>query len=214
MRPFLLHALALATISNAALSDSAFSLDQSASKWEAVAGASNATGIVAVDGYDVTQPFPGKPVTGWTLMLSVKSGIAYKYFEKEETFVGSVLQLSPPDGLFKTNASVSSYAMGTAHPSWALSALTWRFRPNSTTTIKEDSKRLDCTSLVSGSCWQAMKGIALNFTDPDAIKTYMRDCEAEQENMRFEGTARTFFPFKPDCSIHTNFVFSGTWKGP
>lgn len=71
--------------------------------WEANLATPNATGSVAVTGYDIAQTWPSQQVDGWTLAVNVSSDISESQTMKGgtggKTFTGTSVFLRAPDGV-------------------------------------------------------------------------------------------------------------------
>ncbi|KAK3374196.1 hypothetical protein B0T24DRAFT_554094 [Lasiosphaeria ovina] len=67
--------------------------------------ASNASGLFRIPGYDVSKPFPGEPVDGWTLSVTALdlSQYDYRQADADEAMLGYSLTIRAPDALLAAN---------------------------------------------------------------------------------------------------------------
>ncbi|KAL2262576.1 hypothetical protein VTK26DRAFT_906 [Humicola hyalothermophila] len=92
---------------------------------------SNATGVYNIPGYDVSKPFPGEPMDGWTIRVSaldIKSpgSICVNGECGSDSFVGHSVQIQAPDALLQPNPDDDGATkVVKTDPSWGM--CTWNF---------------------------------------------------------------------------------------
>ncbi len=131
--------------------------DANSTSWQRLAAASNATGKVSVQGYDVSLPWPGKPMDGWVLNRTILdgefgSGVTLEFSSEEA--IGEDIRLVAPKSLYKpsTGSDDGGRPVVHAHPDWAFCA--WRFFGVDPGQTPANPDYLDAPS--DGSCAQWM----------------------------------------------------------
>jgi len=84
---------------------------------------SNSTAVFKIPGYDVSKPFPGQPIDGWTLRVTALDLSKPKHGQEiingnSRVMVGDALVIKAPDSLLKTQADGTKTV--DAHPSWGM----------------------------------------------------------------------------------------------
>ncbi|KAK4235882.1 hypothetical protein C8A03DRAFT_17415 [Achaetomium macrosporum] len=91
---------------------------------------SNSTGIFKIPGYDVSKPFPGTSIDGWTLSiaaLDLSHPDLAVLDATHQAMIGHSLTIQAPDSLIKSAADGTK--MVNADPSWGMCM--WTFYPPS-----------------------------------------------------------------------------------
>ena len=84
---------------------------------------SNSTAVFKIPGYDVSKPFPGQPIDGWTLRVVALDLSNPKYGQEiidgnSRVMVGDALVIKAPDSLLETQPDDTRTV--DAHPSWGM----------------------------------------------------------------------------------------------
>ncbi|KAK3306079.1 uncharacterized protein B0T15DRAFT_534268 [Chaetomium strumarium] len=124
--------------------------------------ASNSTGVFKIPGYDVSKPFPGTPIDGWTLsMAALDMSHAAVVDATHEPMVGYSLTIQAPDSLIKNAGDGTKFV--NADPSWGMCM--WIFSPppsnNKTLWNNPTNKPLaddgSCKGFLSDECIAALE---------------------------------------------------------
>ncbi|KAK3901307.1 hypothetical protein C8A05DRAFT_35027 [Staphylotrichum tortipilum] len=149
--------------------------DANSTEFLTAIAASNATGLFHIPGYDVSQPYPGKPITGWTLRLaavdlsqatalSPPSPIPSNNDEDsgDDAMIGYSLTIQAPPRLLHPTPPSNTTTV-TTDPSWGMCL--WNFgSPNHLTpslfnnpSRKPLSRSGSCAGFLSPSCIAALQ---------------------------------------------------------
>jgi hypothetical protein len=159
--------------------------DANSTEFEAVVAASNATGVFKIPGYDVSKPFPGEPIDGWTMNVAAvdlsratrrswntgEDGIQRLVFS--DAMVGHSMTIQAPESLIKTNDDGTKVV--NTHPSWGMCM--WNYgSPNQLQKERwnnPDNKPLaedgSCKGFLSDACIAALEkgaGSSYKVADP------------------------------------------------
>ncbi|KAL2130415.1 hypothetical protein VTI74DRAFT_6504 [Chaetomium olivicolor] len=126
---------------------------------------SNATGIFKIPGYDVSKPYPGEPMDGWTLSMAALdfSKVDEKVADEYQPMLGFSLRIKAPDPLIKAHNDGTKIV--NTHSSWGMCL--WNFhQPGSTAWAwnNPDNKPLaedgSCKGFLSDDCIAALEKTA------------------------------------------------------
>ncbi|KAK1763027.1 hypothetical protein QBC33DRAFT_550771 [Phialemonium atrogriseum] len=98
--------------------------DANSTEWLQAVDESNSTGLFHIPGYDVSKPFPGKPMDGWTFSVAaidVPTGRERHIYS--ERMVGYSMTLRAPDKLIKANAAGTKAV--SVDSSWGMCLYNW-----------------------------------------------------------------------------------------
>lgn len=99
--------------------------DANSTEFESAVAASNATAVFQIPGYDVSKPFPGEPMAGWTVSLAALdlSHSLRVYCTNGDCqgdgMVGHSMAIRAPDALLRPDEGGRSVVVD-AHPSWGM----------------------------------------------------------------------------------------------
>lgn len=143
--------------------------DANSTEFTNAVAASNATGVFKVPGYDVSKPYPGEPIDGWTIRVAavdlsqvLQSGRGVDYYTSSRVpMIGHSLTIQAPDALLKTNTDGTKVV--NTDPSWGMCS--WNFgHPNQLTKDRynnPDNKPLaedgSCKGFLSDACIAALE---------------------------------------------------------
>ncbi|KAI0598923.1 hypothetical protein F4775DRAFT_165382 [Biscogniauxia sp. FL1348] len=126
------------------------------STWEANLASPNATGGTSITGYDITQPWPGQAVDGWTLSLNIsrdipgserQDGEGTGEQQQQQTYTGTSIFLRAPEGV---RADLAATANATDETTWKICVV---FIPNGPQEQDGDSANGTCAgNFLSGQC--------------------------------------------------------------
>jgi hypothetical protein len=150
---------------------------------------SNATGVFKIPGYDVSKPYPGTLIDGWTLRLALldfsREGYVGRYYHENGTLdyetgdamVGHSMQIQAPDALLQT-AEDGTKVVNT-DPSWGMCMWSFgapgpsrkeRYNNPSNKPLAEDGS---CKGFLSDECIAALeKATQYAFAIPDDTYKY------------------------------------------
>lgn len=91
---------------------------------------SNSTGVFKIPGYDVSKPYPGEAMDGWTISIAAldlpiptfNAPDEYSYYKPKVAMLGYDIRIQAPDSLIKTNADTKKVD---THPSWGMCMWSW-----------------------------------------------------------------------------------------
>lgn len=148
-------------------------------QWPVLMASPDFEGEYAIDGFDISKEYPGEPMDGWTVSMSVKQIDADGVIDTETgktIFVGSTLRLNPPEDLVKD--AISDAGVFHPHPSWKISGYRYNlFRPENRTKLEDDDG--SCTSLLTSECisaWEEQAGETWGSSKPVSS---VEDCRLE-----------------------------------
>ncbi|KAH8653824.1 hypothetical protein BX600DRAFT_471697 [Xylariales sp. PMI_506] len=128
--------------------------------WLDAVDASNSTGLFSISGYNVSEPYPGSPVDGWSLSVA-----AVDVSNFGERMVGYSMTLKAPDALIGSSAAEGPIV--DVDPSWGLCVWNYESPPeysNRSTYNNPDNKPLatdgSCSGLLSDACIAALEKAA------------------------------------------------------
>jgi hypothetical protein len=146
---------------------------------------SNATGVFKIPGYDVSKPYPGSPIDGWTLSLALldfsQEGHISRYYDKNGTLdyedgdamIGHSMTIQAPASLLQT-APDGTKVVNT-DPSWGMCFWSFgspgpsrkeRYNNPSNKPLAEDGS---CKGFLSDECIAALeKAPQYAFAIPDS----------------------------------------------
>jgi hypothetical protein len=191
--------------------------------WLKAVNASNSTGLFKIPGYDVSQPYPGKPIDGWTLSLAAVDvdlpGTQYiNDKEVDNRMIGYSLTLQAPDSLLKHLPDGSQIV--NVDKSWGMCFWNWE-APNFTNKTRFNnptSKPLNvdgsCTGFLSDACIAALEKVAsTNYYYDDQVggdyNSTLRcsDMDTPKECGEFVGgSVDPLVNCKPCVSLLVNFL--------
>jgi len=132
---------------------------------------SNATGVFRIPGYDVSKPFPGAPMDGWTLSITAldfsdPDGRGRRMDPDYESMMGYSMKIQAPDSLL-TSGPAGDKAVN-AHDSWGMCLYNWGHPFNKTLWNNPSNKPLNpdgsCKGFVSDACIAAIEKKALGYS--------------------------------------------------
>lgn len=165
--------------------------DANSTYFLAAVAASNATGIYKIPGYDVSKPFPGEPMDGWTISLAaldLSYGRLRSYdidddgtrtLSSSDAMIGHSMAIQAPESLIKTNDDGTKFV--DTHPSWGMCM--WNYgSPNqlqkdrwNNPTNKPLAEDGSCKGFLSDACIAALEkgaGQSYSVADPASEDKY------------------------------------------
>ncbi|KAL2145887.1 hypothetical protein VTI28DRAFT_5969 [Corynascus sepedonium] len=115
--------------------------------------ASNATGVFHIPGYDVSKPYPGEPIDGWTIHLAaldLSKPSPYYSTGEGQPMVGDSLKIQAPDALLQDNDEEDGTKEVRVHPSWGMCL--WNFDHPSHLDKNRYNNRANKPLAADGSC--------------------------------------------------------------
>ncbi|KAH7323269.1 hypothetical protein B0I35DRAFT_459366 [Stachybotrys elegans] len=179
-------------------------------RWEQAIRNANATATVRnVTGYNTTQAFPGTPMDGWSLSVSVIGDYAVPRTPYDGVTGAQVLYEEPRSILNQTD---QRWPMGLEDGAWSLSGNIYLVDYP-----LDESFNQDCRGVLSDECWEALHNITQTGETRDDPRR--RVCEGELSNglLAFGGGAIPFSEpigvnvFRPgDVSLYDDMI-SKVW---
>nr|XP_036586249.1 uncharacterized protein CTRU02_03634 [Colletotrichum truncatum]KAF6796656.1 hypothetical protein CTRU02_03634 [Colletotrichum truncatum] len=138
---------------------------------EAVANSNHST-TVALPEYNVSQPWPGTPIDGWTITNTAIDLSRYNAVIEEGVvltgFIGTDIKITAPKSLYvpSTNESDHGLLNVNAYPDWAFCMWAWSQSMKDNGTLAESSSSQDqpadgsCEQLASKECIAALEKAA------------------------------------------------------
>ncbi|KAL2125573.1 hypothetical protein VTJ04DRAFT_1938 [Mycothermus thermophilus] len=141
--------------------------DANTTEFEAAVAVSNATGVFRIPGYDVSKPWPGQPMDGWTISLAMLDFPSTERWCSNgdcrgNGLVGDSITIQAPDALLKEGEQEETKIVN-AHPSWGMCAWIFhapsqlhpeRFNNIENRPLADDGS---CVGLLSDECIAALK---------------------------------------------------------
>ncbi|KAH9896322.1 hypothetical protein F4778DRAFT_783598 [Xylariomycetidae sp. FL2044] len=122
--------------------------------FERAMAAPNATGSYPVAGFDVTKPYPGEPIDGWTLDISVAAEIPTTP-NGSEFVTGVGLQLKAPRALLTNASDVAGGVLPADNSTWRLCLM--GFSSKLSGDANADGT---CTGILDDDCISDLKSLA------------------------------------------------------
>jgi len=143
--------------------------DSNSTAFLEVVAASNSTGIYKIPGFDISKPYPGAPIDGWTLRIAAvdlshpKEQYSYDSFARVE-MLGYALSIQSPPSLIKDSVIPNQGKVVNADPSWGMCLWNFAHPVNRTWWNNPDNKPLSpdgsCKGLLSDACIAALERAA------------------------------------------------------
>ncbi|KAK4195380.1 hypothetical protein QBC40DRAFT_147621, partial [Triangularia verruculosa] len=129
---------------------------------------SNASAIFKIPGYDVSKPYPGTPMDGWTLSLTALDFSTYDYRRADDykAMIGHSTTIKAPDSLLIANADSTKKV--NVDPSWGMCMWTWSPPHHMQKELwnNPDNKPLSedgsCEGFISNECIAALEKAGLD----------------------------------------------------
>ncbi|KAK0612178.1 hypothetical protein B0T14DRAFT_531744 [Immersiella caudata] len=135
---------------------------------------SNATAVFRIPGYDVSKPFPGEPMDGWTfgitaLDFSHLPGDQFTSRNRENAMVGYSMKIQAPDGLL-TGSSGDATRVVRAHESWGMCLYSWGHPDSFNKTQWNNPSQKPLSA--DGSCKGFLSDACIALIEQRALSTY------------------------------------------
>ncbi|KAL0935897.1 uncharacterized protein CTRU02_208111 [Colletotrichum truncatum] len=151
--------------------------------WINAVEASNSSGTYTMPGYDVSKPWPGTPMDGWTLS---KTGVDLSGLRRDGrrgslysglAVVSSDIKIIAPKSLYvpSTNASDHGRPVVNAHPDWIFCAWRWYTAPYNNKTLFTNPDNLELPE--DGSCAQWLSDECIKAVEKQASTAYWINSE-------------------------------------
>ncbi|KAH6615860.1 hypothetical protein B0J18DRAFT_348954, partial [Chaetomium sp. MPI-SDFR-AT-0129] len=164
--------------------------------------ASNSTGLFKIPGYDVSKPFPGKPIDGWTIRLAaVDLSEPYKYAGdpsnplsqydpnfaiRGQPMIGHSLKIQAPDSLLEPNpADNGKTKIVKTDPSWGMCL--WAFGHPNQLSKELYNNPTQKPLAADGSCKGFLSDACIAALEKDAGDSYSIADSAESTRGLFGG---------------------------
>ena len=123
--------------------------------WQDAVARSNATGAVSLPGFNVSEPWPGTSLDGWTIKLTgvdLSRLPADLEAEGKRRVIGEDVRIVAPESLYvpSANASDGGRPVVDAHPDWLFCAWIWYLPPSGNASISNNPDNKSATP--DGSC--------------------------------------------------------------
>ncbi|KAF4464548.1 hypothetical protein FALBO_8612 [Fusarium albosuccineum] len=142
------------------------------STWLDAVAKSNASGSVSFKGYDVSKPWPGKPMDGWTISatgvdLSKGPDFSHGYLPQAyyQPTIGDDVRVIAPESLYTTKSNLSERGRPVVevHSSWVFCAWLWFLPSYGNASTANNPKNLEakadgsCSPWLSDDCIKALE---------------------------------------------------------
>lgn len=145
--------------------------------WADAVANSNSTGTYTMPGYDVSKPWPGAPLSGWTLSktavdLSKLPGES-KLREGITAVVASDVRIIAPESLYEPSKNESDHGkpVVNVHPDWVFCAWRW-FDPPWVDIHEAAANDSDLAIPEDGSCARLLSEECINAVERQARTAY------------------------------------------
>ncbi|KAL1837810.1 hypothetical protein VTJ49DRAFT_3375 [Mycothermus thermophilus] len=164
--------------------------DANTTEFEQAIAASNATGIFHIPGYDVSKPWPGEPMDGWTIHLAMLDFSIPTIREcihgdcVTNAAVGHSTIIRAPDSLLKPGEEDGTKVVN-AHPSWGMCI--WDFGAPSHLTPDRFNNKDNRPLADDGSCVGFLSDACIAALERETRYSYSVASSANKFRARFPG---------------------------
>lgn len=130
--------------------------------WASASSSPNATGSVALSGYNVSQEWPGESISGWSLDIKVMADVPSKNVD-DKFYTGLTFSLSAPDELQtkQDNGSTILQLDNSTNSTWAVCMTIISHLPEETIKDGYDDDG-SCYAMLGEKCVDALKAQAVS----------------------------------------------------
>ncbi|KAJ3550221.1 hypothetical protein NM208_g112 [Fusarium decemcellulare] len=154
------------------------------STWLDAVAKSNASGSVSFKGYDVSKPWPGKPMDGWTISatgvdLSKGPDFSHGYLPQAhyQPTIGDDVRVIAPESLYTTKSNLSERGRPVVdvHSSWVFCAWLWFLPSYGNASTANNPKNLEAKA--DGSCSPWLSDDCIKALEKQASTSYSMNYE-------------------------------------